>query len=212
MLVASDGCGQHQADVPTNKSLSTQKDDAMFGRQSPGSREESQPKLANVQEYRKRASQFLSQGRYELAIRDYDEVIGLDPTTSDDFDSRGFAYHMNNRQEKKALADYAEAIRLNPRNYNAYNNRAYLLATTLDDQFLNGEAAVRDAVKACELTDYQNPGYIDTLAVSYAAAGNFDMAIRWQRKALEFPDFVKEWGEQMKKQLKLFGQKKSYRE
>ena len=184
----------------------------MFGRKTPGSREESQPKLANVQEYRKRASQFLSQGRYELAIRDYDEVIRLDPTTSDDFDSRGFAHHMHNRQEKKALADYAEAIRLNPQNYNAYNNRAYLLATTLDDRFLNGEAAVRDAVKACELTDYQNPGYIDTLAVSYAAAGNFDVAIRWQKKAMEFPDFATEWGEQMKKQLKLFGQKKPYRE
>jgi hypothetical protein len=44
---------------------------------------------------------------------------------------------------------------------------------------------VDHARKACELTSWQEPGYLDTLAVAYAAAGRFEEALHWQRRALE---------------------------
>jgi len=103
------------------------------------------PNSAEV--YWNRASAWFNRGRFDRASRDLDEAIRLDPTNSAYFDARGFAYHMDNRQEEKALADYGEAILLDPGNHHAINNRAYLLATTKDDRFRNGRKALEDALK-----------------------------------------------------------------
>jgi Flp pilus assembly protein TadD len=166
----------------------------------------------SAEAYANRASAWFDRSEFGRAARDLDEAIRLDPTNSGYYDSRGFAYHMDNRQEGKALADYAEALRLDPNNHHAMNNRAYLLATTKDDRFRDGKKALEDATRACKMTDWRRPGYLDTLAVAYAEVGDFEQAIKWQNKSLEFPEFEKEWGENARKQIELFRQGKPYRE
>ena len=51
------------------------------------------------------------------------------------------------------------------------------------DAFGNGQQAVQDATKACELTRWNKPDSLAALAAAYAAAGDFDAATEWEAKA-----------------------------
>jgi hypothetical protein len=42
------------------------------------------------------------------------------------------------------------------------------------------------ATRACELTGWEEPSSLATLAAAYAEAGAKDEAVRWARQALEF--------------------------
>jgi cell division septation protein DedD len=83
----------------------------------------------------------------------------------------------------QALKDYARAIEINPFFVDAYNNRAWILATCSDRRLRDGKQAVRLAQKAVELKP--DVGSLDTLAAAYAAVGNFDAAIETQKKAIQ---------------------------
>ncbi len=45
--------------------------------------------------------------------------------------------------------------------------------------------AIREATKACEMTDWSQWMYLDTLAKAHAAAGDFQLAIGWTEKAIQ---------------------------
>jgi hypothetical protein len=50
------------------------------------------------------------------------------------------------------------------------------------------------------------------LAAAYAEVGNFEEAVRLQRRALEFASYEKQYGEAGRFQLKLYEDRKPFRE
>ena len=84
---------------------------------------------------------------------------------------------------REAVAQYREALRLNPNLAGALNNLAWALAASPDDELRNGAEAVRLAERACELTHYGQSLFIGTLAAAYAEAGRFPEAVATAEKA-----------------------------
>jgi len=74
---------------------------------------------------------------------------------------------------REAIACYRQSLQLDPDLTEPLNNLAWILAANGDASLRNGPEAVRLAEHACELTQYQQPVYMSTLAAAYAEAGRF---------------------------------------
>jgi len=76
--------------------------------------------------FAERAAEYVDLDQYDLAMKDANEAIRLDPKISDAYDRRAFCYAMANELDK-AVADYTTAIKLNPKSPMPYHNRAIAL-------------------------------------------------------------------------------------
>jgi tetratricopeptide (TPR) repeat protein len=121
------------------------------------------------------------------AIDTYTEVLQLDSKHYLALRSRGDAY-LNIGEHEKAVADFAEAIKLEPEDSALLNNYAWVLATSPDDDLRDKDLSLKLAEKACELTEHGQPHILSTLGAAYADRGDFDKAIEWLKKALEIND------------------------
>jgi tetratricopeptide (TPR) repeat protein len=147
--------------------------------------------------------------RTDDALKDFGEGIRLNPDHAQAYLNRGYLYS-NKGDYRRAVADYDEAIRSEPELVLAYNNKADALACSPDEKFRDGAKAVEIATIACKMSDFKMGVCLDTLACAYAEVGQFDEAVKWQKKALEDADYVKIFGDKGRMQLKLFEEKKPY--
>lgn len=161
--------------------------------------------------YRRRGSSHAAQGEPDKAVADFTEAIRLGDKGAGAFVSRGDAYSAK-KEYQKALADFLEAARLDPKSPEARNALAWLRATCPAATLRDGKQALGHAQAACQLTDWKNPYYLDTLAAAYAELGSFDEAVKWERKAVESPDYPPDGLEEARSRFKLYEQKKPFRE
>ncbi len=150
------------------------------------------------------------EGNLDGALAELGEAIRLDPKLAIAHNNLGMAL-VRKGDVDGALAAFREAIRLDPNSAGAHNNLAWLLAVGPDD-VRDSKQAIAHATQACELTGWKNPGYLDTLAAAHAAAGDFDKAVEFQKKALSVPAFEAADGKSARDRLQLYAQKKPYRE
>ena len=80
-----------------------------------------------------------------------------------------------------------------------------------DPAFRNGERAVENARKACDLTAWTKWYLLDTLAAAYAENGDFENAVEWETNAVELTP-NEEYKQIGRERLSLYEHKKPYRE
>lgn len=91
--------------------------------------------------------------------------------------------YANHGKYSEAISLYRNLLKATPDGATVLNNLAWILATNPRADLRNGNEAVQDALRACQLTDNQFPVFLGTLAAAYAETGQFDKAVETARKA-----------------------------
>jgi tetratricopeptide (TPR) repeat protein len=151
-------------------------------------------------------------GENKEALEDLNEALNINPKDPSAYISRAQFYLITD-EPGKALEDFEQVLKLAPEFSGIYNDYAWTLATNPQDSVRNGKKAVELALKACELTNYEHGGTVDTLAAAYAEAGEWEKALKWQEKAIKLAeDSEPKDLPGMKERLQSFKDKKPFRE
>lgn len=164
-----------------------------------------------VDAYTLRGESMNAKKEYDKAIADFNQEIRLQPKSSGAYVDRAAAWR-GKAEFDKAIADYAEAFRLAPDDAVIKNAFAWFLATCPEGRYRNGKRAIALATSACDSSGWNQSAYIDTLAASYAEAGDFAHAITYQRQAIDRSAADSDETEGMKGRLRLYSEKTPYRE
>jgi tetratricopeptide (TPR) repeat protein len=176
--------------------------------------------------YHVRGDALLHLGRYEAARRDFERSIDRMRTEPKRDRELAKVHYLRGdalfRLGKYAAArdDFDRSIELMRTGIDQakkgkeapgpFNSRAWLLATCPDERLRDGRQAVADALRACELSDWKNAEYLDTLAAAYAESGDFNSAVRRVKEAIELD--AGEESAVRKRQLELYREHKPYRD
>ncbi len=149
-------------------------------------------------------------GDAEGAVAELREAIRLDPTHAHARCNLGNVLQQKGKLDD-AIAAYRDAVRLDPKDADSHNKLGWLLAVG-PAPLRDGKQSVGHATRACELTGWKEPNYIDTLAAAHAEAGDFERAVELQMQALSFPEFQQADGEGGRERLDLYERKMPYRD
>lgn len=145
---------------------------------------EANPKSGDALQWRaKRIYNWTEMGKFERALREYDELL------------KSFA------SGNYPVPPQSQAITL--------NNLAHLLSSCPVDGLRDGKRAVELAEQAATLFGKPQADLLDTLAAAYAETGNFEKAVATQQQALELAR--PEQREEMRQHLELYQQRKPLR-
>jgi tetratricopeptide (TPR) repeat protein len=144
------------------------------------------------------------------AVRDENDPEQKE-TKADALRARGDAL-LSVGKHAEAVKDYDEAMKIDPNDTGVLNNLAWVLATSPDAPVRNAERSIELGTKACELTKYQKPHILSTLAAGYAEKGDWETAKKWSAKAVELGAKDDDIDQQLKKELESYKEQKPWRE
>jgi tetratricopeptide (TPR) repeat protein len=156
---------------------------------------------------------YYRQGKLDLAAEQCVEALRLAPDYLTARLTLAYIFSEMGRTQE-AVEHYYKILQLDDKEVYALKNLAWILATTEDEKIHNPTEAVKYAQRACELTEYNRPDFLDTLAAAYAAAGRFPEAVETAEKAIESALSSGERGlaAEIGKRLQLYQTGKDYRE
>jgi len=121
-------------------------------------------------------------GRLEDAADQFNKVIRLHPDFfMAHYDLASDLFKQGKTAE--AVAQYRETLRLQPDFSDALNQIAWILSTNPDPKLGSSREAVQFSKRACEISQFKQPGCLTTLSAAYAQAGQFSAAIATAQKA-----------------------------
>jgi len=122
-------------------------------------------------------------GRLRQAAAEYEKALALHP----DYAAAHFNLGEVLREEgetREAIAHYRRALEIRPDLAAALDSLAWVLATSPDASVRDGVQAVALAARAEQISAGRNPGFVATLAASYAEVGRFPEAVATAERAL----------------------------
>lgn len=144
-------------------------------------------------------------GRMDDALAHFQEALRIEPASSRTHFLLGDALAETGRFDD-ALGQFREADRLEPNQSEILNSLAQALARHPDPKARDVAEAIRIATRAVSLTRRRNPAMLETLAVAYAAAGQFDQAVESSELAIQAASAEQnfELADQIRKRLENF--------
>lgn len=139
---------------------------------------------ANVQAHYNRGRVLAAQGKPAAAVQAFAGALKLKPRDADVMAASASAT-VSLGDVPGAERQYRQALQLSPDLVGALTDLAWILATSTPRTIARTAEAVRLAEHASRLTQQQVPIVLDTLAVTYFAAGRTDDAIAAAELALE---------------------------
>lgn len=118
--------------------------------------------------------------------------------------------YLHKHKAAEAAAHYRSVLEVIPQQPMSLNNLAWLLATSSDPNVRAPQESVSLAERLCEQTDHKEPVSLDTLAVAYAAAGQFDKAARTLENAIGLAKRLGHPTTKMNMRLQLFRDERPY--
>jgi tetratricopeptide (TPR) repeat protein len=167
------------------------------------------PRLAFAYDVRGRV--YHSRAEHEKADREFSEAERLEPRRIENALAGAYAFRRKG-EYKLAAVELRETAERFPRSAFAHNELAWFLATCPDATSRHGADALAHAKSACELTKWNNPAYLDTLAAAYAEMGDFDQAIKQVREAIAKLEPASEDRKEIEEHLVLFQRKEPCRD
>ncbi len=164
-----------------------------------------------VNAYSGRATSLNSKKEYDKAIIDYAAALKLEPTNSYALFSKA-ATLAKLKKYREAVEHFDKALKLDP-SASIYQIYARFRGTCPDAKYRDGKKAVEMAKSAIEKAgkdaDWE---YSATLAAAYAEAGDFELAVSEQRKALDDKHIDATDKKEQEARLILYRAKKPYRD
>jgi Flp pilus assembly protein TadD len=124
-----------------------------------------------------------SEGRLDEAISHYRRALELMPESIEIRNNLAITLKSEGKFDE-AINLYNQGLKLGQDSAALHNNLSLVLATHPDPNSRDVAAATMHAQRAVELTHYKDAAFLQTLAIVYGAAGQFEQAIITAQKAL----------------------------